>query len=1126
MRKFLTLDEQINSLETEVSNLLNQIEYSRSRRPLEVTSLCNKLTTLNASLNNLKKQKNDNESIKDRLDDITNMDLPLDWENAFGNDERTNGVRVDSSADGLILSLNDLGCVDIEYIAQVTGKDLKSVIMDLKGSIYQNPLKWDECFYKGYETQEEYLSGNILVKLKQAEDANNTYDGYFKENVEALKRVLPREARVSDIYVTIGSPFIPSYVIDDFIVALLGRNKISYFNSYLDDSDDSKIIHNEKTGKWIIPKKLKANYRNNLLSYNVYGIKEMTAIEIIEHLLNMTPIEVRKKVDDPYNKKGYRYEIDTDKTLIANERKDRIIKHFQEWVWKDERRKKDIVEAYQYNYGCVRTRHYNGDFLTFPNINKEVNLREYQRSAIARIIFSKNTLLAHDVGTGKTYVMVSAGMELKRMGLSKKNMYVVPNNIVSQWAEAFSYLYPNSSVFTITPSIFTPKERQTTLEIIRDNDFDAIIIPYSCFKMIPIEYECKIKEDDEADGTFKRGKKNEVVKEPIKGIKFEDLGITRLFVDEAHNFKNLPFYVVNSSAQCLDMLNKVRYVQKENNGGGVVFATGTPITNSIADCYTMQYYLQNGEMSLIDIKSFSNWIAMFAEVKTEFEIGVDTSSYVLRSRYSKFHNLTELTTLLSLIADFHSSEVSDGIPVCKGRTDVVVPKNDDLKEYLIKISKRADNIKNHVVKAKEDNYLKITTDGRKAALDVRLVDDKAIFRYDSKVNVCSDKVIEIYLKYNKEKLAQLIFCDTSTPKHGFNIYDELKLLLISKGMKESEIAFVHDATTDKELSKLFEKVRKGEVRVLIGSTPKLGIGVNVQDKLIALHHIDVPWRPSDMTQREGRLIRYGNLNKEVFIYRYITEGSFDAYSWQILETKQNFIVNLLKGSLVEHTSSDIESTVLDYAEVKALAIGNPLIKQRVELNNELSRTLLLQKKLVSDRQDLSQQALELPGKIVKAGEAYEKAIQDLDEYKKWSELNKVDNVSESSSRKALREGLVIKLREYVLEKEEKVYGTYRNFDIILPSNLTSSHPYIYLKRNGKYRIELGADSVGNFVRIDNFIDKFDQKVEEYKQNLESLRQKLCDINDTLNNKVDYQSKIDDLVKQIKVIDEKIGYEEK
>lgn len=632
----------------------------------------------------------------------------------------------------------------------------------------------------------------------------------------------------------------------------------------------------------------------------------------------------------------------------------------------------------------------------------------------------------------------------------------------------------------------------------------------------------------------------DVFDEEVDRIYFDDLGITRIFVDEAHNFKNVPIETQannvlgisgKGSKRCQDMMEKIHMVQKKNDGIGAVFATGTPIINSITDAYVMQLYLQSGELAMLDLQSFDGWIGMFAEHLTQFEIDVDTSSYRLATRFAKFHNLTELATLLASVADFHQLDESIGLPKLDGYTDVLIAKTLKFEEYLKSISKRAELVRHRLVNRREDNMLKITTDGRKAALDMRLVDSSAPKTMQSKVTRCAENIADIYMKTSNEKGTQLVFCDISTPKAGFNIYDELKDELITLGIPKKQIAFAHDADTEKKRGALFMQIRNGEIRILLGSTFKLGVGVNIQDRLVALHHLDVPWRPADMTQREGRILRQGNMNSEIKIFRYITEGSFDAYSWQLLETKQRFISDLLSGSLADRAGTDIEGTVLDYAEVKALAVGNPLVKERVEAANKLAKYQALQRKLVETRMHMEAELMELPGKIAHQKDLIEKCCMDRLYYEKYiGDYREPISIKEkqelANKRKELRKSIYKAVRGNILETHERLLMNYRGFNVVLPANMKLEKLYVWLVREGKYYVELGDTELGVLTRIENFLERLDKHLDELEEGLHKLEIKEVDIKNEIAKNEDFVDEIRDYKKKIEEIDKQLGVDKK
>jgi len=1073
--------------------------------------------------------------------EVTSMELPLDWDNPFYEDDRAAGVHTDSIADALIMSLTQLGQVDIEYIAAVTGEDCRTVILALRGSIYQNPDKWDECFYKGWETAEEYLSGNLMCKLRSAEAANEKYRGYFQQNLDAIRSVLPDSVPARDIYVTLGSPWLPTEVVEEFIVYLLGKPRYQsrFSDYYTEDNIRCKVVHDSVTGSWDI--KNKWIYSREVANESTFGTRKMSALQIMERTLNMRPI----KVEDT-DRKGKKTFNRAD-TAVAVEKQQEILRIFRSWVWNDTKRKKQLTEIFENRFSCVRQRHFDGSFLEFPTMSNAVSLYPYQKNAVARILFTPNTLLAHDVGAGKTYVMIAAGMELRRMGLSEKNMYVIPNNLLTQWEQIFRQMYPSAKLLTVNNRNFCPAKRQQTLRQMRDGEYDAILIAYSSFSMIPLSREYREEELNEemaqleavreqGDGTSGVSRRKAALKKeldklnkeryaPGGSVFFDDLCVTRLFVDEAHNFKNVPIVTKTGnvlgisktgSRRCEDMMRKVHLVQKENFGGGVVMATGTPITNSITDIYVMQQYLQSGELALVDLQTFDAWVGMFAEKEQAFEIAVDTGTYRMATRFSRFHNLSELTALLASISDFHIIDKSAGIPDFDGYETTVLPQSALFRKYLEKISERADKVRRGNCDPSEDNMLLITTDGRKAALDLRLVNATMVREQNCKVVSCCENIVRLYRETAETRAAQLVFCDISTPKQGFNIYDDLKRLLVVQGIPAEEIAFVHDATTEAKKTQLMKQVNRGEIRVVIGSTFKLGLGVNIQERLIAVHHLDVPWRPSDMVQREGRILRQGNTNERVHIFRYIMQGSFDAYSWQLLETKQRFISELLSGSLERRDAADVDDVVLDYAEVKAIAVGNPLIKERVETQNELNRSVILRRKARDSRMALEQELSELPAQIQNQERVLRCCERDMEYF------TRVGRELTPEERRTVREKLYDALQNNVLASEETVLGTYQGFRVVLPANMLADSPYVWLEHSGRYYVALGETERGNLQRIDWFLLHLDEHYDKLNGSLAKLQERLEKLEQELSRKEDYSDKIEALKKRLAEIDKELG----
>ena len=1073
------------------------------------------------------------EAQRKKLEALRSMTVPPNYVNPYSLLQGASASPVSDVQEALYGSLNDLGRVDVEYISYITGLELKEVLHSLKGKIYQDPAAWDECFYKGWETAEAYLSGNIRRKWAQAMEANHCYFGFFEENVRALQECMPPSVTTEDVYVTIGSPWVPTDIVDDFIRHLFRIPGHCY----------CQTLHHPETGTWEITNK--PLYKQRIASRSTYGTERMNLLNILERTLNMKTISVMDELPDAGNRSGKKRVLNRSETTAALEKQQKILEEFQAWVWQDERRKSRLLGIYQERYADLRPRRYDGSYLNFPNLSEQVSLYPYQKNAVARIIHSPGTLLAHDVGSGKTYIMVVAGMERRRLGLSKKNLYVVPNNLIGQWRDIFHLLYPQAKLLCVDPDSFSPKKRQAVLEQIRDEDYDGILMAYSSFELIPLSCQHVLGRMEKEKARLCNDLRHNVLatsglRRRIKmlekkiakaveeadleeeGIFFEDLGITGLFVDEAHNFKNVPLETQTSgvpginaagSGKCRDMLDKIRVVQSKPNSV-VVLATGTPITNSVTDAYVMQNYLCESELRSMGLSSFDGWVGMFAQRVTEFEIDVDTSGYRLATRFAKFHNLPELTALLGTMSDFHQVDLRDGIPQLEGYEDHSLERTAEFEAYLQDISQRAELVRQGKVDRTVDNMLKITTDGRKAALDMRLLKEDSTHGELSKARSCAEQILEIYYETMDRKSTQLVFCDSSIPKKSFNLYDELRRLLEAGGIPSEQIAYIHDANTDVRREKLFAKVRKGQIRVLIGSTFKLGLGVNVQERLIALHHLDVPWRPADMTQREGRILRQGNENTSVRIFRYITEGSFDAYSWQLLETKQRFIVGLLSGSWEARSGEDIEDTILNYAEVKALAIGSPLIKRRVELCNEIARLLTLQRKSAENRIFLQGEASLLPPKLRRQQELIDFCMEDLQTLQ--------NGKTKSRDRKTLRQYLYGAVQEHKEAQGERILTQYRGFDILLPERMNPDKPHVFVCGRGKYPVELGNVEISYLSRIDHVLDALPQHLEKLRQTMEELERRQNAIDTELQRSDEYDRKLKACRRELLQVDEELG----
>ena len=1051
------------------------------------------------------------------------VDMDLDWNEAIEEPKIPIDIHIDSISDGLIYSLRNLGKVDIEYISKICDTDMKTVIEKLKGSIYQDPECFDGTYYKGFKTSDDYLSGNLLKKLQKAEFANRKYNGHFEENIKALKEVMPKGIKSSEIYYTLSSPWIPKHIIQEFF-----NDEFLFRNN-----NKENLTYNYETNEWKINIPISINYTINFK----FGTSRVTALRILEHILNSKNIAIYDTLNLP-DKKTKRV-LNQEETTLALNKAQALNEYFKDYIKRRKYLLDELTDTYNENFGYIVSRIYNGDFLEFKNMNPNVKLFKSQKDAIARIIFNNNTLLAYNVGAGKTYIMVSAGEELLRMGLSKKNLYVVPNNIVKQWEADYNYLYPNNKLYVAKTTDFNPSKIKDTLRLIKDGSYNAIIMAHSSFDNIVLSRNEDMNEILDKINELSKMKETKYVLAQIENLKkkyndlnnlgddytsFKELGITRLFIDEAHNYKNIPIntnrgYIkginLEGSKKCSHLVEVCKYLNSLNDAG-IILATGTPISNSISDIYSIQTYLQKGQLKLLDINTFDDWLNMFTESADEFEIDLDSSKYRAVKRLSKFHNLPELTSILANVAAFYYDSNKEGLPKFRGYTDVMVKKSFELKDYIESLSNRLDLIRNHAVNSKEDNCLKITTDGRKAALDLRLIDENKYRGYtDNKINACALKVCNMYLKTKDFKGTQLVFCDTSVPSKDFNVYDELKSQLVNYGIPDDEIAYIHDATTDTKRDKLFKAMNDGVIRILIGSTPKLGLGVNVQDKLCAIHHLDIPWRPSDMIQREGRILRIGNKCEEVFIFRYITEGSFDAYSWQILENKQKFINELLNNSLNERTKEDMDDAVLNYGEIKALAIGNPKLQEHVKLKNKIAKTRMLQKKYNDSRSSYKRELLEIPNKINNLNNKIECVSKDIEFYNQ----NKTDYSKENKH--SIRKYIWNTLIDNIGNDKEINIITYNGFNIKAPSNLILNSFYLIVEGNYKYTLELGSSELGIITRIDNLFERLETILNEALEERDNLIIKMESIKNELSTEVDYSKELESLNTELKKLEKEL-----
>lgn len=1028
---------------------------------------------------------------------------------------KTEITSVDNANDALIVSLSEKARVDITFMQKLCNMDMDKMLKDLDGEIFNVP-EYGEPNH--WVTADEYLSGNVREKLKIAEHFAET-DERFNVNVKYLKEVQPKDLSASEISVRLGSTWIPPEDIKVFIEYLLNPSNYACQNI--------NVHYNEATSEWWIEGK---NYdKYNIKATNTYGTGRASAYKIIEDSLNLKDTRIYDYYEDENGKRVA--ELNKKETAIAQAKQEQIKLAFEEWIWKDPERRERLTKVYNERFNSIRPREYDGSHISFDGMNPEITLRKHQVNAIARILYGGNTLLAHEVGAGKTFEMVAAAMESKRLGLCNKSLFVVPNHIVEQFGQEFLQLYPSANVLVTTKKDFETANRKKFCSRIATGDYDAIIISHSQFEKIPMSVERQVtiiqKQIEDITLGIQDLKNNNGERFSIKQMEktkksletrlaklndtsrkddvvtFEELGVDRIFVDEAHYYKNLFLYtkmrnvggIAQTEAQkSSDLFMKCRYLDELTGGKGVIFATGTPISNSMVELYTMQRYLQYGELEKRHLQQFDAWASTFGETVTAIELSPEGTGYRAKTRFAKFFNLPELMALFKEVADIQTSEMLN-LPVPKANYHNVVIEPSEIQKELVKdLSERAEKIRNRMVDSSVDNMLKITNDGRKLALDQRLTNDMLEDFEHSKVATCADNIYSIWDKTSEDKSAQLVFCDLSTPHNDgkFNVYDDLKTKLIDRGIPEEEIAFIHDANTDARKQELFNKVRRGQVRVLIGSTQKMGAGTNCQDRLIALHDLDCPWRPSDLIQRSGRIIRQGNKNPEVDIYRYVTEGTFDAYLYQLVENKQRFISQIMTSKTPVRFAEDIDETALSYAEIKALAAGNPDIIEKTELDTQVAKLKLLKQNYLSEKYELEDKVIKYyPNEIKRLENRIEDMKEDIEVF---NNNNTPDNSfdkmnikgTDFTERKEAGEK-IIEICKSMTNPEPLEIGEYKGFKIILSFDTMDRKFYASMKNNLSYKTELGSDPSGNITRIDNVLNGIETRLSSIENNLEDTK---------------------------------------
>lgn len=1033
-------------------------------------------------------------------------------------------LSVDTASEAYALSLAEKAKIDMPYMMELTGKSEQELFEDLKGVIFLNPMHTsDEDGRPKYLPADEYLSGNVREKLEWARRSAELYPEDYSENVRALEAVQPVDLTASEISVRLGATWLPPEIAEQFMFDLFDTPRYCQWNIH--------VHFSQYTGEWNVEGK--SYDRTNVKAYNTYGTSRINGYKIMEETLNLKDVRIFDYIEDENGKKTA--VLNKKETAIAQGKQELIKQAFADWIWKDPERRDKLTRLYNEKFNSTRPREYDGSHMSFVGINPEITLRPHQVNAIAHILYGGNTLLAHVVGAGKTFEMVAAAQESKRLGLCQKSLFVVPNHLTEQWASEYLQLYPSANILVATKKDFETKNRKKFCGRIATGDYDAVIIGHSQFEKIPMSIERQraileqqLDEVLEGIAELKRNrgdnfsiKQLERTKKTVKQrldklndqsrkddvVTFEELGVDRIFIDEAHYYKNLAAFTKmrnvggisqTEAMKSSDLYMKCRYLDELTGGRGVVFATGTPISNSMVEMYTMQKYLQYSTLKRNDLIHFDAWASTFGETVTAIELSPEGTGYRAKTRFAKFYNLPELMSMFKETADIQTADMLN-LPVPEAHYHNIVLKPSEAQKKMVEgLSDRAERVRNKMVDSSTDNMLLITNDGRKLALDQRLMNDMLPDSETSKVSACADNVFDIWQRTAESRSTQMIFCDLSTPHNDgkFNVYDDLRKKLIEKGIPAEEIAYIHTAETEAKKKELFGKVRSGQIRVLLGSTQKMGAGTNVQTKLVALHHLDCPWRPSDLQQREGRIIRQGNENPEVDIYTYVTENTFDSYLYQLVEGKQKFIGQIMTSKSPVRSAEDIDETALSYAEIKALCAGNPHIKEKMDLDIDVSRLKLLKANHLSQRYALEDQIIkEFPQKIKSLEQRIEGYKADMAQLAQ-NTLPNEDGFSPMimaggtvSDKKAAGEA-IIGLCKSMTSPDPIHIGEYRGFDMELFFDSFSREYKITLKHELRHTVTLGTDIFGNIQRLDNALNSFQEKLTACEAQLENTKVQL------------------------------------
>lgn len=1060
---------------------------------------------------------------------------------------------VDTASEALAVSIGERAGIDLSYMAQLSGKTEEELTEELAGVIFKNPIgeKW--------EPSDEYLSGNVREKLQIAKQFAEDHPEY-QVNVQYLEQVQPKDLDASEIEARLGATWISEDYITRFMAETFHTPRY-YVGSKV------KVQYAEVTGQWNVMGKNVDSYGNALVT-STYGTQRANAYRLLEDALNLRDTKIYDTVQDA---DGEHRELNRKETMLAQQKQELIKEEFKEWIFKDLHRREDLCKIYNERFNSIRPREYDGSHIQFAGMNPEITLMPHQKNAVAHVLYGNNTLLAHCVGAGKTFQMIAAGMESKRLGLSQKNLYVVPNHLTEQWGSDFLRLYPGANILVATKKDFEPANRKRFCSRIATGDYDAVIIGHTQFEKIPLSKERQIAmlEDQIADITFSieeaahQAGQNYTIKQLEKTKKslqarmkklndqtrkddvvtFEQLGVDRLFVDESHSFKNLFLYtkmrnvagISQTDAQkSSDMFMKCRYMDELTGGRGITFATGTPVSNSMTELYTIMRYLQYDTLMRMGMGHFDSWAATFGETVTAIELSPEGTGYRAKTRFARFFNLPELISIFKEAADIQTSDMLNlPVPEAEFINEVLKP-SEEQQEMVSVFSERAESVRGGLVNPTEDNMLKITNDGRKCALDQRLLNELLPDAEKSKVNTCVENAFQVWDEGKTDRTTQLIFCDLSTPKGDgtFNVYDDVRNKLVARGIPKEEIAFIHEYNTEAKKAELFAKVRAGQVRILMGSTPKLGAGTNVQDRLIALHHLDCPWKPSDLEQQEGRILRQGNQNDKVKIFRYVTENTFDAYMWQILENKQKFISQIMTSKSPVRACEDVDDTALSYAEIKALATGNPYIKEKMDLDVQVSKLKLLKANHTSQIYRLeSDIAKNFPVQIsalkerIAGMQVDSQVVKSVDLQDNDTFAMTVGNVLYEDKKEA-GEALIAACAGLKTVSTGGKVGEYHGFTLSASYNMFSNAFELTVKGKCSYKLEIGKDPVGNMQRIHNTLSSIDRKLTESEQKLETVQQQLATAQEEVKKPFPKEAELNEKMERLSELNALLNMDEK